>query len=88
MYFLTQGNEETRKKSDRWCVDAASKKKFDEEDPKKPFIKNETIPLWNVKRIETNVADDNGIVDMSFTMRYTNITDPDGYYKYKDDAET
>lgn len=32
------------------------------------------IPLWNVKKIGTTVVKEKGIVDMTFTMRYTNFS--------------
>lgn len=75
MYFVTQGDIDTRIQSDRWCVDADSKVLGDE----KGFPKSERIPLWNVKRIDTNVVEE-GIVDMTFVMRYTNFTSTVGYY--------
>ena len=78
LYFLTQGDELKQKQSDRWCVDDNAKKLADDE--KLASSKDTTIPLWNVKRIDTNVLDDNGIVDMTFTMRYTNFSTSEGYY--------
>jgi len=57
MYFVTQGGDETREVSERFCVDDKAKKSALEIDKKtkkaKGFPKNETIPLWNVKKIET-----------------------------------
>ena len=44
---------------------------------------NLTVPLWNVKKIETTVdKDETQIVEMRFHMRYNNFSDPKGYYKY------
>lgn len=77
MSFFTQGGEETRKQSERFCVEDKYKTA--------PLAVNYTIPLWNVKKIETNVVEDLGIVDMTFTMRYTNFSNAtDSYYKDED----
>lgn len=57
MYFVTQGGDETREVSERFCVNEDAKKKAEVKDKKTKkvigFPKNVTIPLWNVKRIET-----------------------------------
>lgn len=79
LYFITQGDELTQKQSDRWCVDEKAKKAADE-GKLTPKSDATTIPLWNVKRIDTTVLDDNGIIDMTFTMRYTNFSTSVGYY--------
>lgn len=77
-YFKTQGDEETRKESPRFCLDEAAKEKG--EKGQLASLPNTTIPLWNVKKITTQLVDRKGIVDISFHMRYTNFSDPKGYY--------
>jgi hypothetical protein len=80
MYFVTTPTKEHEKEfSERFCIDDATKTKFDGNDGVKD-VKNVTIPLWNVKRIETNVLDVEGVTDMTFHRRYTNFSTPDGYY--------
>jgi len=85
MYFVTTpvpGYE--REFSDRFCIDVNAKKTFDKFAGVEKGVKNLTIPLWNVKRIDTTVLEDTGIQDMTFTMRYTNFSTPDGYYTADD----
>jgi hypothetical protein len=88
MYFATTpvpGYE--REFSERFCILKKDKGTFDGiagADPKK--VVNVTIPLWNVKKIETTVLDETGIQDITFTMRYTNFTSPDKYYDDTDFA--
>jgi hypothetical protein len=86
LYFQTAGDEEVREKSDRICATKKDKETGDkkDKDPKAGWDTNVTIPLWNVKRIETNV-EESSILDMTFIMRYTNFSDPNGgYYKHED----
>lgn len=78
MYFKTQGDEETSKISPRYCLDDDAKEKADK--GALATVPNTTIPLWNVKKITSRVVDRKGIVDMTFHMRYTNFSDPTGYY--------
>jgi len=42
--------------------------------PKSEYTAGPKIPLWNVAKIGTTVVKEKGIVDMTFTMRYTNFS--------------
>jgi len=85
MYFVTTPTPGYEKEfSERFCIDAKTKTDFDKEDGAEGKVKNVTIPLWNVKRIETNVLDEGGITDMTFHRRYTNFSTPEGYYTAED----
>lgn len=86
IYFQTAGDEEVREKSERICATKKDKETGDKRDtdPEAGWTANEAIPLWNVKRIETNV-EESSIVDMTFIMRYTNFSNPNGGY-YADEA--
>jgi len=87
MYFATTPVPGYEKEfSERFCINTKDKKTYDDNAGDGSKVKNLTIPLWNVKRIDTNVLEDGGITDMTFTMRYTNISSPVGYYTEADAA--
>lgn len=65
--------------SPRYCPDDKNKEKSEKGDFAEGRV---TIPLWNVKRITTNILEPEQITDISFHMRYTNTSDPAGYYKW------
>lgn len=81
-YFTTQVIPgKATEQSKRFCVNKAAEDKGN--DPKKGYTSVERIPLWNVKKIETNVVIEGQlVVDMFFHMRYNNVTDPKGYFQY------
>jgi len=85
-YFTTQDIPgKVTEQSKRYCVSKKAEEignklnsKF-----KNGYESSERIPLWNVKRIETNVViEGQVVVDMFFHMRYNNFTDPKGYFQY------
>lgn len=81
LYFKTIVDEKTdgkAKQSDRYCISDKAQK--DGDAGKLNSDKTTTVPLWNVKSITTEIHDTNGIVSMNFKMRYTNTSDPNGFY--------
>ena len=88
MYFWTQGLDgKPQEQSERFCVDAAAKEIGDQltatgKTPKgDKYEAGPKIPLWNVAKIGTTVVKEKGIVDMTFTMRYTNFSSVAGNEK-------
>lgn len=82
-YFTTQTLPgKAQEKSEPYCADS---KNVEDSKAGKFAAGAQSVPLWNVERITTSY-ESGTVYDVSFHMRYNNVSDPAGFYKWDDAA--